>query len=178
MNIIDKRFPNWEFDLENGTIFSLKSGKYLGSINKYNNHVFVGTNGGYKQNGLHQYIWMVGYQCDIPDGYDIHHKDFNPLNNKIDNLELIEHSRHLEIHKVGFKKDIETKEKISNTLKNNIHTSKKVAQYTLDGELVKIWESISETGRNDFNFKSVCACCQGKRKTHKGFIWKYYEGTN
>lgn len=72
----------------------------------------------------------------------------------------------------------ETKKKISETQINNPKLSKQVAQYTLDGELVKVWDSISETGRNNFNFKSVCACCQGKRNTHKGYKWKYYEGTN
>lgn len=52
---------------------------------------------------------------------------------------------------------------------------KPVYQYTLDGDLVKIWDSISECGRNGFNQGHVNACCLGKekRKTHGGFIWKY-----
>lgn len=51
--------------------------------------------------------------------------------------------------------------------------SKKVYQYTVDGELVKIWDSVNECGRNGYNFKSVSRCCLGNRKTHKGYKWSY-----
>ena len=52
-------------------------------------------------------------------------------------------------------------------------SSKKVYQYTLDGELIKIWDSTAECGRNGFCQSHVGACCRGERKTHKGFIWIY-----
>ena len=51
--------------------------------------------------------------------------------------------------------------------------SKPVLQYTLDGQFVREWESTAECGRNGFNQGNVVACCQGKLKKHKGFIWKY-----
>ena len=72
----------------------------------------------------------------------------------------------------------ETKKKISESHKgvyNNPKNSKQVAQYTLDGELVKIWLSANECGRNGFNQAHVADCCRGERKTHKGFIWRYIE---
>lgn len=53
--------------------------------------------------------------------------------------------------------------------------SKQVYQYTMDGELVKIWLSSAECGRNGFNRGHIVECCNGKRKTHKGFIWRYKE---
>ena len=55
------------------------------------------------------------------------------------------------------------------------NTSKKVYQYTLDGELVKIWLSTMECGRNGFTQSAVSACCNGKKyyKTYKGYIWSY-----
>lgn len=49
----------------------------------------------------------------------------------------------------------------------------RVGQYTLCDELVKIWESASEAGRNGFNQRHINACCNGKRKTHKNHVWKY-----
>ena len=49
--------------------------------------------------------------------------------------------------------------------------SKPVLQYTLDGEFVKEWLSAKECGRN--GFKSVSACCRGKRKSCGGYLWKY-----
>ena len=51
--------------------------------------------------------------------------------------------------------------------------SKPVLQLSLSGELIKEWPSVSECGRNGFNQSSVCQCCQGKRKTHKGFRFMY-----
>ena len=51
--------------------------------------------------------------------------------------------------------------------------SKKVLQFTLNGEFIREWSSIRECERNGFYSTAVCKCCQGKQKTHKGFIWKY-----
>ena len=56
---------------------------------------------------------------------------------------------------------------------NRKDQSRRVAQYTTDGKLIRIFDSISETGRCGFNYACVGKCVIGKRKTHKGFIWKY-----
>ena len=53
--------------------------------------------------------------------------------------------------------------------------SKIVLQFTLDGEFVREWKSTRECERNGFNHQHVAACCNGKLKTYKGFIWKYKE---
>lgn len=66
----------------------------------------------------------------------------------------------------------ETKKKISKTLTNGKY-SKPVLQYTPDGELIREWPSTKEAGRNGFHFSNIAACCRGKRKYHKGYIWKY-----
>ena len=53
--------------------------------------------------------------------------------------------------------------------------SKPVLQFTLDGEFIREWPSTAECGRNGFNHQLVSACCNGKRKSHKGFKWCYAE---
>ena len=53
--------------------------------------------------------------------------------------------------------------------------SKRVLQFTLDGEFVREWESTRECGRNGFNQGNVASCCNGKKPQYKGFIWKYKE---
>ena len=63
-------------------------------------------------------------------------------------------------------------DRISKALTNG-KRSKKVLQLSLDGDLIKEWESIQECGRNGFNQGAVCQCCNGKRKTHKGFRFQY-----
>ena len=161
--MIDERFPNWEIDVENGAIYSLRFKRYIGSINK-NGYIQVSSPKGYKHCNLHQIIWMVANQADIPEGYDVHHIDGNKLNNSIYNLELVNHKKHLSEHKIS-------------TQLNRKDLSKQVAQYTLEGELVKIWDSANECGRNGFNCGHVCACCRGELKKHKKFKWKYYNET-
>ena len=51
--------------------------------------------------------------------------------------------------------------------------SKRVLQLSLSGDLIREWSSTRECGRNGFNHQLVSACCNGKRKSHKGFRWEY-----
>ena len=52
--------------------------------------------------------------------------------------------------------------------------SKPVGQYTLDGELVKIWQSTKEIQRQvGFSQGNISKSANGKRKQAYGFIWKY-----
>lgn len=53
-----------------------------------------------KQNGvdlLHRQVWKDHFG-DIPDGYQIHHKDENTLNNDLSNLECVTAKQHLHKH--------------------------------------------------------------------------------
>lgn len=59
------------------------------------------------------------------------------------------------------------REKIKNT------ACKKVFQYTLDGELVKVWDSARECDKNGFNYKSISNCCNGRQKTANGYLWAF-----
>ena len=63
-------------------------------------------------------------------------------------------------------------ERVSKTMTNG-KLSKKVLQFSLTGELIREWPSVAECERNGFNKGKVSECCNGKRKTYKGFIWKY-----
>ena len=52
--------------------------------------------------------------------------------------------------------------------------SKPVGQYTLDGELIKIWPSTQEAQRQTgFSQGNICKTANGKYKQAYGFIWKY-----
>ncbi len=74
-------------------------------------------------------------------------------------------------------KSEETKKKISATLKGRsaVTPKKAVLKYTKEGILVGEFSSQSEAAKS-VNVKAsaaICECCQEKRKTYKGFIWKY-----
>lgn len=51
--------------------------------------------------------------------------------------------------------------------------SKRVLQLSLDGELIREWDSTRECGRNGFDHSAVVKCCRGEQKTHKGFKFMY-----
>lgn len=88
------------------------------------------------------------------DDMTVHHKDHNPLNNTIENLELITKNEHDLMHSTEKKKE--------------------VYQYTLANELVKVWNSTSDAWREGgYDCSHISNCCYGIRKTHKGYRWSY-----
>ena len=57
--------------------------------------------------------------------------------------------------------------------KSNI---KPVSQYSLEGKFIKTYPSVREAERQTgINNTSISACCNGKRKTAGGYIWKHEE---
>lgn len=52
--------------------------------------------------------------------------------------------------------------------------SKPIAQYTLDGKLVKVWPSPMEVHRQlGISQGNISAVARGERNKASGFIWKY-----
>ena len=55
-----------------------------------------------------------------------------------------------------------------------IAKSRPIAQYTLNGKLLKVWPSAKEVGRQTgFSRGSISKVANGKRKQAYGCIWKY-----
>ena len=57
---------------------------------------------------------------------------------------------------------------------NKWKNEKSVAQYSLSGELISVFKTISEATLKT-GIHNISDCCRGNRKTAGGFIWKYYE---
>ena len=55
------------------------------------------SNGGECPFALHRQIW-IDNNGEIPKGFIIHHKDGNSLNNKIENLEMLQKNEHSKNH--------------------------------------------------------------------------------
>ena len=56
-----------------------------------NNGYYGRTDG--KREMMHRFVWKT-YNGEIPKGYDIHHLDYNKVNNNIKNLEAIKKDEH------------------------------------------------------------------------------------
>lgn len=97
----------------------------------------------------------------------INHKDEDKTNNRVENIEWCNCKYNINYGTHN--------KRVSDTQINDQNKSKKVIQFTLDGEFVKEWVSLHECSRNGFQHQNIIRCCRGEYKQHKGFIWKYKE---
>lgn len=190
---MSKLFPNYSADLENGFLFN-KNKKPVGKVKTKYGHTQCNINDCYgnRYNFLHQVIIAEGLQLpkhlwpvdEKGKRYIVDHivPVSNGGTNAFGNLHLIPKSDNSknELSRINYSKRLiteETKKKMAYSRKgifiNRKDLSKKIYQCTIDGKLIKVWESAREAERNGFNQGHICACCRGEEKTHKGFIWKY-----
>lgn len=102
---------------------------------------------------------------------EVNHKDTHKWNNNVDNLEWNTRSENT-IHSYKMKLREDQRQKISNM--NKKLKSKKVAQYDLNMNLIKIFPSASEAARYyNYNQSAISECCRGIKKRMYNCIWKY-----
>ena len=93
---------------------------------------------------------------------DINHIDENPHNNNLENLEWCTHKYNCNY---GRRKNA------------NQDKAKKVAQYDLNGNLVKIYNSLTQAEKENNVPKGggIGKCCRGNQKEYLNYKWSYYE---
>lgn len=100
-----------------------------------------------------------------PNNYPcVNHKDECGTNDVVTNLEWCTHK-----YNTNYGTGIERASKAR---------SKKVYQYSKDGELIAVWESTIECSRNGFDQGNVAKCCRNcylieGNNVYKGYIWSY-----
>jgi hypothetical protein len=98
---------------------------------------------------------------------EVNHKSEIKSQNNVENLEWCSSSYN---HSYG----TGTKRMVAKRNNNNCNNAEKpVKQITLNGTLVTIWPNINEAGRNGFNIGCISMCCNGKRNSHKGYLWEF-----
>ena len=79
-----------------------------------------------------------------------------------------EHKQKIGITKKGKPLTEEHKQNMSKAI------SKPIIQFTLEGVFIREWQSATIASRElNINQSNISACCKGRYKTCRGFIWKY-----
>ena len=115
---------------------------------------------------IHRLVALAFVKNTKPNEYNIvDHIDRNRENNDKDNLRWVNNK--INVNNVSEESKL-NKIKVLKEIK-----SKKVYQYNKEGNLIKEWNSAMDAERKGFNHTCISDCCNGKRKTHKGFIWSF-----
>lgn len=136
---------------KNGFRKYIRKGKLLTKVPSIDGYLRVKIHG---QNVSLSHLVATAF-IPNPNGYTVvHHKDHDITNNHVENLEWIDKEEHDKLHC--------EERKI------------KVYQYTIDGRLIKVWDSAQDAAIElGLNQSHIWHCCNNKRKTHGGFKWSY-----
>lgn len=154
---------------KNGKIIHRKE-RFLSLIKGFGQYLTVGL---VKSN--HHITYNVPYLIAItfienPNSLPcVNHKDENKYNNKVDNFEWCTYSYNTKYNN-GMRKRIDTR-----NLKNTHGREKKVYQYDFQGNLIKIWVSVSSVEKGlGFKKTNISSCCLNKKNKAYGYKWSYY----
>lgn len=139
------------------------------------NHGYLGVclyhpqkHSGHKRMSIHRLVAQAF--LPNPDGYaEVNHIDENKANNRAENLEWCTRSQNMRSGTLP--------RRIGDRHKNG-RRSKKIAQYTKDGNLVRVYPSLNEAKRQGYQASNICKCAQGHRSySHAyGYVWRYVDG--
>lgn len=123
-------------------------------------------NGKKRQTSVHRLVLHAFDPRDNQNQLEVHHRDGNPANNNLENLQWVTHEENIKYI---------SPEKLKSSTQ---FIARPVVQMTLDGQEIAIFSSAYEAYKKiGCNHRHVSEVCQGKRRTTGGFKWKYFEGS-
>lgn len=159
-----KGFSNYEIDVEQGTVYSYKSNRYIGCKHKNNGYWCItlwDDNKIQHKFLLHRLIWTV-VNGEIPEGMEINHINEDKDNNSITNLSLMTHLDNIRWG-TGIKR-MKLKQSIPIVGLDN-------------GELKIFLSSTRESTKLGYSYGNINSCLKNKRgyKTAYGYKWQYMD---
>ena len=119
-----------------------------------------------------------------PNNYEIiNHKDSNPLNNDVKNLEWCTASYNVQ-YEWSFNNRKVSDNMMAQFKKPKFYLWKAIQQYDLSNKFLQEFKSMTEATKwlitkdltsNPKANSNISACCNGKVKSAYGYIWKYKE---
>lgn len=148
-----------------------KKERILSPANSYGQYLSVGLvkNKAHKTYNVH-YLIALTFIDNPANLRCVNHKDEDKFNNLVDNLEWCSYSYNTRYND-GMRRRIDTRNK-----NNSFGCEKKVYQYDLKGNLIKLWPSVKSISRElGYKVTNISSCCLGKqyRKTAYGYKWSY-----
>lgn len=166
-----KELANLYLISDAGRVFSLGKNKFLKGTTNGTGYQFVLL----RKNNIRQKIYIhrlvaLHFLDNKENKPFINHKDCDPSNNCVENLEWCTPKENSEYSKrLGhYIKTPEWKQKISDG-----KTKKSVISIDIITGEIQRFNSINETGKYGFQPSCVCQCCEGVRKKHKKRYWQY-----
>ena len=103
---------------------------------------------------------------------EVNHIDFNKDNNTVSNLEWVTHDDNMEHWRQAqdFYTTNEPEVKVNG---DRVQKKVPVAQYSLDGKLIKIFPSYTQAGKElGIRDGNISLAARGKRHTAGGYVWR------
>lgn len=107
----------------------------------------------------------------------VNHKDENPSNNHVENLEWCDCKYNINY---GTRNEKASKALsgencyLFGKLGKDNPKAKQVIQLTLENEVVRKWDSMMDIQREfTYNIGNISACCNNKRKSANGYKWQF-----
>lgn len=148
---------------EDGKIWSYSHNKWLKPQKNEFGYQIVRLSDNYgnaKTYLVHRVVFEAVTGEPIPEGMQVNHINEIKTDNRFCNLNIMTCKENIRWGS-GIERCHKAQSKRVGAFKNN--------------ELVITFSSTNEAGRQGFNQSSVAACCNGKRKTHKGYEWRYLD---
>lgn len=164
-----------------GEIRNNNTGKERKQYLNGNGYCIVGFYNKEKGYTVHFRVHRLVAEAFIPNPENkrtVNHKDGNKRNNCVDNLEWATHKENINhAHKTGLIVISEKQRKIAseNIKKNRLHAKNEKKCFLMDllGHKMEFPSIRAAACYVEGVSSAITLCCQGKRKTYKGFRWGY-----
>ena len=150
----------------NGGI-GLRKGRVLKLGNNNDGYLQVALSKDGKQTTfvVHRLVYEA-FNGKIPEGMQVNHIDEDKTNNSIENLNVMTSSENINWGTGN--------ERRAKSMINHKSLSKPIIQYSLTGEKLAEYESLSDAKRKlTINQGNISSALNGRYKTAGGYIWKY-----